>query len=133
MTIVPKDRTKARRVLVADDEAALAKAIGVRLSKRGYKVDFAHDGATAMMKAVQNNPDLIVLDFRMPAGDGLTVCERLRNNPATWDIPVIILTAHVNDQLRRDAKRVGVKFLLQKPYRAPQLMACIDEALLDVA
>jgi len=132
MSVTPQDRVKARRVLVVDDEIDLAKAIGLRLAHHGYRVEFAHDGATAMMRTVQTKPDLIVLDIRMPAGDGLTICRRLKGKPDTWDIPIIILTAHVNDQVKREARLSGVKFILQKPYSPKQLMACIEEALAGV-
>ena len=115
MTLATAKTTKARRILVVDDEADLARAIGLRLSHHGYRVDFAHDGATAMMKATQTVPDLIVLDLRMPAGDGMTVCHRLKKIPETWQIPIIILTAHVSVPLRREARALGIKHFLQKP------------------
>ena len=119
----------AKRVLVADDEVDLARAIGLRLSRKGYGVDLAHDGATTMMKATQRRPDLILLDLRMPAGDGMTVCHRLRKNASTMDIPVIILTAHVSVPLRREAKGLGVQHFLQKPCPPERLLGCVEDAL----
>jgi CheY-like chemotaxis protein len=133
MNTAAGNRGEMKRVLVVDDHPDLAHAVGVRLTQHGYRVDFAQDGAQAMMKAIQFRPDLVLLDYRMPAGNGLTVCDRLRYHPATADVPVVMLTAFADDKLRQLARAAGVRRVLEKPYAPAELLACIDEEIVTPA
>ena len=83
----------AKRVLVVDDEPAIANLAKVKLTNDGFDVVTAHSGKEALEKVASEPPDVIVLDVMMPGMDGWEVASRLRGNPATKDIPILMLTA----------------------------------------
>ena len=81
------------KVLVADDERNVRLSLVYILFDAGYDVIEAEDGPMALEKACQEHPDLILLDVMMPGMDGFRVLEKIRENPATESIPVVMLTA----------------------------------------
>jgi len=81
-----------KKVLVVDDERDIIKALMIRLQGAGYEVVTAFDGAQAIFVAHKEKPDLIILDIRMPAGDGFSVAEKLKHSTNTVSIPIIFLT-----------------------------------------
>lgn len=89
--------SKARRVLIADDEPDILEILKYNLSNEGYEVITAKDGDEALEKARRTLPDLIVLDVMMPRKTGVEVCQLLRAQPAFKDTLIIFLTA-VNDE-----------------------------------
>src|SRR5947208_14244129 len=86
-----------RRVLVADDDPDMLTILRVNLEAEGYAVEEAHDGAAAWDKARDLRPDMVVLDVLMPRIDGIDVLTRMRNDPGTWHIPTVLLTAKATD------------------------------------
>jgi len=115
--------TKARTILVCDDDALLVDLLDYRLTGRGFEVLIARDGAEALMIAAARTPDAIVLDTMMPVVDGHQVLRRLRADPATSTIPVIMLTAR---KLERDivgALELGADDYLVKPFIPEELMS----------
>src|SRR5258708_34479508 len=87
------------KVLIVDDEENIIEFIKLGLRYEGYQVESAPDGEQGVTLAQRINPDLVILDIMMPPGiDGLEVCRRLRNNPTTSDIPILMLTA--KDEVR---------------------------------
>src|SRR5687767_7812941 len=89
--------TKARKVLIADDEPDILEILKYNLSNEGYEVFTARDGDEALEKARRNQPDLVVLDVMMPKKTGVEVCQILRAQAAFKDTLIIFLTA-VNDE-----------------------------------
>lgn len=89
--------TKARKVLIADDEPDILEILKYNLSNEGYEVVTAKDGEEALEKARRTNPDLVILDVMMPKKTGVEVCELLRAQPAFKETLIIFLTA-VNDE-----------------------------------
>lgn len=81
------------KILIADDEPGALATVGALLRERGYTVWTAGDGREAIQKAVDNQPELIILDIMMPLMDGTEVAMILRNDMRTKDIPVFFLTA----------------------------------------
>ena len=81
------------KVLVIDDEENIIEFIHLGLRYEGFQVESASDGELGVTAAQRINPDLIILDVMMPGIDGLEVCRRLRSNPTTRDIPILMLTA----------------------------------------
>ncbi|HRF97299.1 MAG TPA: response regulator, partial [Aggregatilineales bacterium] len=81
------------KILIVDDDVDSLKLIGLMLQRNGYEVIAAHAGNQAITKAVNELPDLIILDVMMPDMNGYDVCRRLRGNPLTQDIPIIMFTA----------------------------------------
>jgi two-component system, OmpR family, response regulator len=109
------------RVLVAEDEADLARTLGKALTEEGYAVDFAHDGEDALAKAASVAYDTIVLDVMMPKLNGLSVLSALR--AAGRRSPVLVLTARdaVDDKVR--GLNVGADDYMTKPFALTELLA----------
>src|SRR4051812_25519147 len=114
-----------RKILIVDDDKAIANLTALRLRALGYDIDVAFDGTSGLAKARTNRPDLILLDVRMPDLDGFQVCESLRAETAFSDIPVIFLSANVQDAAKRKASALGAMFL-PKPYEMDDVLAAID-------
>lgn len=118
-----------KTVLVVDDDENIMRALSIRLKAAGYKVSGAMDGTQAVMVAHKVEPDIIVLDIRMPAGSGFTVMERLRQSIDTATIPIIVLTASDETETRRQAEEMGAFRYFNKPYDIDKLLVAIKEAL----
>src|SRR3990172_11803439 len=88
---------RQRKILVVDDERHIVRLIQVNLERAGYQVVTAFDGRDALKKVEAEKPDLVVLDVMMPHLDGFEVLKRLQANPATREIPVVMLTAKAQD------------------------------------
>ncbi len=121
--------TRRPRILLADDDELLLKALTIRLEKLNVEVFTATDGYTSLARATELKPDLLILDVNMPAGDGFSVQERLRNDPVLRDIPVIYLTGDQSERLDSICQRLGGFALFHKPFRLPELIESINQAL----
>ncbi len=107
-------------ILVADDEPDMLRFLKSQLSSR-YRVLEAVDGVQAFEKAGQSLPDIILLDMNMPGKDGLQVCRELRDQAATRDIPVIILTARADEETKLVSLSAGADDFLSKPFSTTEL------------
>ena len=114
------------RVLVVDDEPRYVWAIKVNLEARGYDVLVAQEGETAIELAITENPDLVVLDIRMPGLSGYEVCQRIREFSA---VPVIMLTALAEERDKVEGLDVGADDYVTKPFSTEELMARVRAAL----
>jgi DNA-binding response OmpR family regulator len=114
------------RVLVVDDETALAGVVAGYLSREGFAVDLAHDGPTAVAAARANPPDLVVLDIMLPGFDGIEVCRQLRT---FTDAYVIMLTARDEEVDKIVGLSVGADDYLVKPFSPRELVARIRAML----
>ena len=117
-------------VLIADDDPDLRTLVTYRLEKSGYAVIAASDGAEAMELAVERLPALCVLDVMMPKLDGYEVTRRLRSDEATRRVPVILLTARVQDADVARGFEAGADDYLRKPFSPQELRARV-QAILD--
>ena len=112
------------KVLVVDDEEAGRYLIGSILRPHGYDVTFAVDGIDALEQLAREIPDLIITDVLMPRMDGYKFCVRLRSDPRTRDIPIVVCTASFNDPAdTRFADSLGVDAFLSKPFEPDVLVA----------
>ena len=106
-----------KKIVIVDDDLDFAKVVKMRLESVGYKVSIALDTYLGMRDIVKNEPDLVILDLLMPAGGGLTLLERIRSNPSTVTVPVVILTGkEIDEEIRTKAETYDVVELFQKPY-----------------
>lgn len=113
-----------RVVLVVDDESITRDVVGAMLELEDVDVHVAHDGATALAKAEEVHPDLVLLDVMMPGVDGMEVCRRLSAQP---DAPrVVMLTGLSDDASRRAAAEAGASGYLVKPFSAVDLFHVVD-------
>ena len=115
----------AQRVLIIDDEWTIQLALKTRLVAHGYAVELAEDGPSGLAAAKREPPDVILLDLRMPEMDGLEVTQHLKAAPETVDIPVIMLTANVQDTVRQQALNAGACDFLTKPYEPKAVLDAI--------
>lgn len=113
------------RVLLVDDEPALLRTVGTNLGRRGFRVDFARNGETAMAQ-VEEHPDLIILDLGLPDADGLDVIRHIR---ARYDTPIIVLSARDSEREKVHALENGADDYLTKPFGVDELVARIRVAL----
>jgi CheY-like chemotaxis protein len=119
----------AKRILIADDEETV-RSLVKRLLGKNYKVLEADDGEQAVKVAVNQKPDLILMDILMPKMDGLTACYTIKRNPATKGIPVVMLTAvdyELNRKLSQDV--MGAQGYITKPFDSETLINVMDKFL----
>ena len=114
-----------RKILVVDDERHIVRLIQVNLERQGYNVVTAHDGKEALEKVASEKPDLVVLDVMMPYMDGFEVLRNLRRDPATAELPVIMLTAKAQDQDVLRGWQEGVDMYLTKPFNPQELITFV--------
>src|SRR6202050_5554210 len=118
-----------KTVLLIDDDNVFLLAIGVRLKAMGYTVYAAKDAVSAVSAVRKNNPDVIVLDVSLPAGDGFLVAERLQNLIISAATPIIFVTASEKPGLRERAMKLGAVAFLAKPFGATTLADAVESAL----
>ena len=113
-------------VLLADDDAKIRELLELYLTKEGFAVVHASDGAEAILKAQQLKPDLIVLDIMMPVMDGMEVCRQVRKFSR---VPVIMLTARLEDEDRIQGLELGADDYVSKPFNPRELVARVKAVL----
>ncbi len=120
---------EARTVLVADDDEDILQLVSFRLERAGYTVVTAADGQQALAAARQHQPDLAVLDVMMPGLNGYEVTRQLRADPATAAIPVILLTARVQEADVSRGFEAGADDYLRKPFSPQELRSRVQAIL----
>jgi len=118
-----------KRVLIVEDDTTTRTTIRELLTGAGFDPVEAGDGTEGLAKAEDIRPDVILLDVHMPGLDGYEVCQGLKENPNTKNIPVIFLTAAQDDALNRLAYQSGAVACLTKPFRLEALVAVIEAAI----
>ena len=109
-------------IMVVEDNEPSRDALGRRLERRGYEVVLAHDGLEAVALGRQAVPDLIVMDLGLPGIDGWEATRRLKADPTTQHIPIIVLSAHAMIEDREMALAAGGDDFDSKPVRFQQLL-----------
>ena len=118
-----------RTILVIDDEPELVKLLDYNLSKAGYLVISAKDGESGLAAARKHAPDAIILDIMMPGLDGWEVCKRLRQDPATASLPLLMLTAKGEEGDRVLGLELGADDYVTKPFGVRELIARVKALL----
>jgi len=117
------------KILVVDDDIAIRTLIEINLKMQGHVIRGAKDGIEGFALAVQEQPELVILDVMMPGADGFSVCQRLKKEPKTSHIPILMLTALgvVDDKVKGfDA---GADDYLVKPFETPELQVRVRALL----
>jgi DNA-binding response OmpR family regulator len=99
------------------------------LEKRGYGVLVANNGEAAYETCIEHRPDLVISDYQMPVLDGLGLCLRLKTNPKTAQIPVLMLTARGHILEPSELARINVRAVIAKPFSIREVVVKIEEAL----
>jgi len=122
MTIAPK-------IMVVEDEESLCVLLQYNLEAEGYRVEIVNRGDEAELRLRENVPDLLVLDWMIPAVSGIELCRRLRARPETERLPVIMLTARGEESDRVRGLATGADDYLVKPFSMPEFMARVKALL----
>jgi two-component system, OmpR family, response regulator MprA len=117
------------RLLVVDDEQSIVDFIRLGMRYEGYRVEEASDGVTGFDAAQRLRPSLVILDVMLPGMDGIEVCRRLRENEATQDIPILMLTAKDEVRDRVTGLDAGADDYLTKPFSFEELLARVRALL----
>ena len=117
------------RVIVVEDEPAQLEILAYNLESDGFMVSRARDGEEALLLIREDVPDVIVMDWMMPHLSGIEVCRRLKSNPETRSIPVIILSARSEDEDKVRGLEIGADDYVVKPYSVVELMARVRTQL----
>lgn len=115
------------KLLLVDDEKDFVKALAQRLGLRGFSVDVVYNGVEAITYLTDYQPDLIILDIKMPLKSGIDVLQWLTDNKS--DTPVIVLTGYINEVEQKFIESSGVVELMQKPPDFSNLLLVINATL----
>ena len=118
-----------KKILVVDDEPNIVKMICSRLAANNYEFIVAYDGVQAVEKAHKEKPNLIILDIKLPAGEGISVYEYLKKSAETAIIPVIFITAYPEKDIKKKVLAMGANDFIAKPFKADVMLAKVKEAL----
>jgi len=116
-------------VLVADDDEDVLELVAAVLGEEGYEIERARDGLEALDRLSTRCPDLALLDVRMPGVDGVELSRRIRRNPDTRDVPVILLSALVHAKHVARGFAGGATDYIRKPFSPTELIARVGAAL----
>jgi len=117
------------KILVAEDERDIRELIGFTLGLADFETILVEDGVEAVEEASAQEPDLILLDVRMPRMSGYEACRRLKENPSTSEIPVVFLSAKGQEQEIEEGLAAGAADYIVKPFAPDQLLAQVRDVL----
>jgi DNA-binding response OmpR family regulator len=122
-----------KKILIVDDDPDVLHSMHVRLKANNYDTSFAADAISAMAEARKSEPDLVILDLGLPAGDGFLVMERFKAVPSLASIPIIVVSGRDHRANHKRAIDAGAKAFLQKPVNNAELLAIIRQTLAEPA
>ena len=124
-----KGKASEPLVMIVEDEEAIALMLTYNLKAEGFRVVHASRGDEAELMLAEQVPDLLILDWMLPAVSGLEVCRRLRAREETSDLPVIMLTARGEENERVRGLFIGADDYVVKPFSVPELLARVRALL----
>lgn len=119
----------AYKILVVDDEPTIVRLMEFILARQGHEMIVAVNGEEALEKIKTHQPDLVLLDIMMPRIDGYEVAQKLRADPQTAGLPIIMLSAKAQDEDIRRGVEVGVDEYVTKPFTPDHLVQVVSEYL----
>ena len=125
----PKAQARMATILVADDEQDIRELVAYRLSRSGYRIVEARDGEEAFQLAADQALDMAVLDVMMPRLNGFDLTERLRHTPATERLPILLMSASVQEADISRGFAAGADGYLTKPFTPDQLLTRVRDVL----
>lgn len=117
------------KILIVEDERDIVDMLRYNLKQENFKVDVVRNGADVLPRAVDNPPNLILLDLMLPEVDGLIVCRLLKNDPRTKKIPIVMLTAKADEQDRVTGLELGADDYITKPFSPREVVLRINAVL----
>ncbi len=119
----------AKKILAIEDDPASARLISYTLEQGGYQVLMAPNGLEGLRKAQEEEPDLVILDVMLPGLDGFQVCRRLRAEPRTRHLPILMLSAKAQEIDKATGLKVGADDYLTKPADPAELLSRVGSLL----
>ncbi len=119
----------AAKLLLVEDDPALAELLEYRFANEGYSVRLTADGDEALLMAAEDVPDLIILDWMIEGTSGIEVCRRLRRDKATAHVPIVMLTAREGEDDKIRGLETGADDYLTKPFSPRELLARVAAVL----
>ncbi len=122
-----------RKAMVVDDEFHIVQVVAIKLRNNGFNVITADNGADAYTLACEQKPDIVITDYQMPKLSGLELIEKMRSNPDTAQIPVIMLTARgfaIDDEQKQ---KLGISVCLSKPFSPREVLGTVEDVLKQTA
>lgn len=121
-------------VLLCDDELHILKAAEFKLTRAGFEVQCASNGQEGWEAILRRKPDLLVTDLQMPYMNGFQLAQKVRENPETSDLPIIMLTGKGYEMSREEVtERFGITRVMNKPFSPRELLQTVEETLAAVA
>lgn len=120
---------ESKRILIVDDEPDVASLLTLLLKSQGYEVVSAGDGQEALEKARTGHPDLLLLDIMLPKLDGYKVARMLKFDENFRHIPIIMLTAKIQEKDKNMGMEMGADAYISKPFNTPALLELIKDTL----
>lgn len=119
-------KSKRKRILVVEDEERIRKIISIIIRGEDIDIDEAADGKEALDKVFNEKYDLVILDLMIPEIDGFGVLEKIRDNPETADLPVIIVSARTSDRDILEGLKGGANYYIPKPFEPQELTSSLE-------
>ena len=116
-----------KRVLLIEDELNIVEAIRFLMDREGWDVSAHDDGATAIERIRDVQPDIVVLDYMLPGKTGMEILTELREDPEFQDLPILMLTARGQSRDRAQAERAGVNRFMTKPFSNTEVLHAIRD------
>ncbi|OEU57841.1 MAG: two-component system response regulator [Desulfuromonadales bacterium C00003096] len=116
-------------ILIVEDEESLLRLASILLISKGYDVIGASNGQQALDAVLTHRPDLVLLDIMLPEIDGFEVCSRIKSNPETEEIPVIMVTAKKTGEDMARGEAVGADWYITKPFKSAMVIETIQRFL----
>ena len=123
------DESHDGKILVIEDDPGVARFLRDALEIEGYQVVIATNGLQGLLSAQQEEPDLTILDVMLPGLDGFEVCHRLRADPRTSQLPILMVSAKGREIDRLNGEKVGADEYLVKPVDLVEMLAKVDDLL----
>ena len=117
------------KILIVEDERDIVDLLRYNLQEAGFETDSVRNGADALHRAVEKPPDLILLDLMLPEVDGLIVCRLLKNDPRTKNIPIVMVTAKVEERDRVAGLELGADDYITKPFSPREVVLRVSAVL----
>jgi DNA-binding response OmpR family regulator len=118
-----------KKILIIEDDPATQRLVDYSLKQEGYQVITASNGLDGIRKAIGLSPDLVILDIMLPGMDGFEICYRLKSEPATAQIPILMFSAKAQEIDKGTGKRVGADDYLTKPSAPSEIISHVEKLL----
>lgn len=129
---IPKNKARAAKILVIDDEPEITEVIETFLKSSGYEVFCENSSIMAVERAIHYKPEIILLDIMMSGMDGYQICEELKKNPETQNIPILFLTGKDSRDDSGKSFKVGGDMFIKKPFSGDRLLEIINIVLVSI-